>query len=80
MDEGPPEKVTGVPTVVLDQLVKGVVAADVEVELDELPPPAHATRKIGIANKNIFFKATPNYKLLCIENERLITPINCRRL
>ena len=68
VDEGPPEKLTGVPIVVVDQLVKGEVAADDEVELDELPPPAQATRRIGITNKNIFFNATPSYKLLCIEN------------
>ena len=68
MDEGPPEKLTGVPTVVLDQLVKGVVDAGNEVELDELPPPAQAIKKIGVANKNIFFNTAPSYKLLCIEN------------
>jgi hypothetical protein len=62
VDEGPPEKLTGAPIVVVDQLVKGVVAADDEVELDEPPPPAQATSKIGITNKNIFFNATPSYK------------------
>ena len=76
MDEGPPEKLTGVPTVVEDQEVNGVVAADDELVLEELLPPAQATRKIGVANKNIFFKITPSYKLLRIKNERLITKHN----
>lgn len=33
VDDGPLEKLTGVPTAVFDQLVKGVVAADDELEL-----------------------------------------------
>jgi len=59
VDEGPPEKLTGVPTVVVDQLVKGVVAADDEVVLDELLPPAQATRAIGKTIIARFFKTAP---------------------
>jgi hypothetical protein len=56
VDDGPPDKLTGVPTVVLDQLVKGVVAADEEVELEELlPPPAQATIVNGTIKVRIFF-------------------------
>jgi hypothetical protein len=39
--------------------VKGVVAADDEVELDELLPPAQATRVIGKTKMARFFKTTP---------------------
>ena len=63
VDDGPLDKLTGVPTVVLDQLVKGVVAADDEVELEELPPPAQATRAIGKTKRARFFKAVPLSKL-----------------
>jgi hypothetical protein len=63
VDDGPPDKLTGVPIVVDDQLVKGVVAADDEVELDELLPPAQATRAIGKTKMAIFFKMTSLTKL-----------------
>jgi hypothetical protein len=59
VDDGPPDKLTGVPTVVLDQLVKGVVAADDEVELEELLPPAQATSAIGKTKIVKFFKVAP---------------------
>jgi len=59
VDDGPPEKLTGVPTVVVDQLVNGVVAADDELVLEELLPPAQATRVIGKTKMARFFKATP---------------------
>jgi hypothetical protein len=59
VDDGPPDKLTGVPTVVLDQLVKGVVAADDEVELEELLPPAQATSAIGKTKIAKFFKVAP---------------------
>ena len=59
VDDGPPEKLTGVPTAVLDQLVKGVVAADDELELEELPPPAQATSATGKSKIAIFFKVVP---------------------
>jgi hypothetical protein len=58
VDDGPPEKVTGDPTIVFDQLVNGVVAADVELEV-LLPPPAHAIKRVGIKDKMIFFKSIP---------------------
>jgi hypothetical protein len=47
----------------LDQLVKGVVAADDEVELEELLPPAQATRAIGKTIMARFFKAVPYLSL-----------------
>jgi hypothetical protein len=56
-----------VPTVVLDQLVKGVVAADDELELEE-PLPAQATNKIGIPHNKIDFKITPIQYLLDLQN------------
>jgi hypothetical protein len=43
--------------------VKGVVAAEDEVELEELPPPAQATSAIGKANIVKFFKTIPLSKL-----------------
>lgn len=58
VDDGPPDKLTGVPAVVLDQLVKGVVAADDELEV-LLPLPAQANKRLGIKNRMIFFKAVP---------------------
>ena len=39
--------------------MNGVVDADGEVELDELPPPAQATRTIGKTKMARFFKKTP---------------------
>ena len=63
MDEGPPEKLTGVPTVVVDQEVNGVVAADDELVLEELLPPAQAIRVIGKTKMARFFKVTLSYQL-----------------
>jgi hypothetical protein len=62
VDDGPPEKLTGVPTTVVDQFVNGEVVADDEVELDELPPPAQATRIVGKTKIARFFKRIPLYK------------------
>jgi hypothetical protein len=45
----------------LDQLVKGVVEADDEVELDELPPPAHATTVSDNMAIKIFFTIFSNF-------------------
>ena len=59
VDDGPLEKLTGVPTAVFDQLVKGVVAADDELELEELLPPAQATSAIGKTKIARFFKTIP---------------------
>jgi hypothetical protein len=47
----------------LDQLVKGVVAAEDEVELEELPPPAQAASAIGKTNIVRCFKTIPLSKL-----------------
>ena len=67
VDYGPPERLTGVPTTVLDQLVKGVVDAEDEGELEELLPlPAQATSVIGRANMINFFKTAPLNRLLLI--------------
>ena len=63
MDEGPPEKLTGVPTVVVDQLVNGVVAADDELVLEELLPPAQAIKVIGKTKMARFFKIDPYSQL-----------------
>jgi hypothetical protein len=44
-----------VPTVVVDQLVKGVVAADDELELEELlPPPVQAAIAKGSIKVKLF--------------------------
>jgi hypothetical protein len=43
--------------------VKGVVAAEEGVELEELPPPAQATSAIGKTNVIRFFKTVPLSKL-----------------
>jgi hypothetical protein len=63
VDDGPPEKLTGVPTVVVDQLVNGVVAADDELVLEELLPPAQAIKVIGKTKMARFFKITPSSQL-----------------
>jgi hypothetical protein len=52
-----------VPTVVFDQLVNGVVAADDVLEPEELLPPAQATRVIGKTKMARFFKITPSCQL-----------------
>ena len=59
------------PTTTFDQLVKGVIAADDEVELEELLPPAQATNAIGKTKMARFFKATPLTELANITNFRL---------
>jgi hypothetical protein len=63
VDEGPPEKLTGVPTVVVDQEVNGVIVTDDELVLEELLPPAHAIKVIGKTKMARFFKVTPSYQL-----------------
>jgi hypothetical protein len=52
-----------VPTVVVDQLVNGVVAADDELVLEELLPPAQAIKVIGKTKMARFFKIDPYSQL-----------------